>query len=42
MLKKPLFQFTWRCTGPWIPNMSVMWPEKPKELATPDQCGHKF
>ncbi len=26
---------TWTCIGPWIPNLSLMWPAKPKQLPTP-------
>jgi len=33
--KQPQNQFTWTCTGPRIPNLSLMWPAKPKELPTP-------
>jgi len=28
--------FTWTCTGPRIPKLSLRWPAKPKELPTPD------
>jgi len=28
-------QFIWTWTGPRIPNLSLMWPAKPKELPTP-------
>ncbi len=32
---------TWTCTGPWIPNLSLMWPAMPKELPTPVLVGAK-
>ncbi len=33
--KQPKNQFTWACTGPLFPNLSLMWPAKQKELPTP-------
>jgi hypothetical protein len=33
--KQPYNQFTRTCIGPQIPNVSLMWPAKPKELSTP-------
>jgi hypothetical protein len=33
--KKTLNQFMYTCTGMGIPNLSLMWPAKPKELPTP-------
>jgi len=33
--KKLLNQFTWTGTGPWIANLSLIWPGKPKEFPIP-------
>ncbi len=33
--KRPYNLLTWACTGPRIPNLSLMWPAKTKELPTP-------
>jgi len=33
--KQPYNQFTRTCIGPQIPNLSLMWPAKPKEFPTP-------
>jgi len=35
MKKQPQNQFTWTCTGPGVPYLSLMWPTKAKELPTP-------
>ncbi len=37
--QQPQNQFTWACTGLQIPNLSLMWPAKPKELPTADLMG---